>query len=62
MVGNLDGWLPLATLSEFEFEIKYIKGKENQVDKAHRGKLQVNHKATMSSYGIELHDKSLEVG
>lgn len=55
-----DRWL--ATLSEFNFEIRYIKGKENRVADAFSRKVQVNHIATMSSYGIELHDRILHVG
>ena len=39
----------LATLSEFEFDIRYIKGKENQVAYALSRKVQVNHITTMSS-------------
>lgn len=47
-----DGWL--ATLSEFEFEIKYVKGKENEVTYALSRRVQENHITTMSSYGIDL--------
>ena len=47
-----DRWL--ATLSEFDLKIKYIKGKENRVANAPSRKVQVNHIATMSSYGTEL--------
>ena len=46
-------------LSEFDFEINYMKGKENQVDDAFNRKVQVNHIATMRSYGIYLHDRIL---
>lgn len=52
----------LATLSEFDFEIRYIKGNENQVRDALIKKAQVNHIATVSSYGIELQDRILQVG
>jgi len=41
----------LAMVSEFDFEIRYIKGKENMVIDALSRKIQVNHIATMSSYG-----------
>ena len=40
----------LDTLSEFDFEIRYIKGKENGVVDALSRRVQVNHKATMISY------------
>ena len=44
----------LATLIEFNFEIIYIKGKENcSVDDLRR-KVKVNHIAAMNSYGTEL--------
>lgn len=43
---NLNGkkaqWL--ATISEFDFEIRYIKGKENRVENSFSRKIQVNHK------------------
>lgn len=44
----------LATLSEFDFEIKYILGKQNQVADALSRKVQVNHIVVISSYGTEL--------
>ena len=44
----------LATLNEFEFDIRYIKGKENHDKNALRRNLHVNHIAIISSYGIEL--------
>jgi len=40
----------LATLSEFDFEIRYIKGKENWVADALSRKLQVNHIEAVRSY------------
>jgi len=44
---NLNGrqaqWL--ATISEFDFEIKYIKGKENRVEDALSRWIYVNHLA-----------------
>jgi len=43
-------------ISEFEFDIRYINGKENRVAEALHRKLEVNHIATMSSYGIDLHN------
>lgn len=52
----------LVTISEFCFEIRYIKGKENRVTNALSRRIQVNHIAIMSSYGAVLHDKILQVG
>jgi len=52
----------LTMISKFDFEIKYIKGKENKVAYALSRKVQVNHTTTMSSYGIDLHDQTLQVG
>ena len=52
----------MDTLSEFDFEIIYIKGKENPVTDALSRKVHVNHIAAMSSYGIELQDRILQVG
>jgi len=40
-------------INEFDFEIRYIKGKENRVVVALSRRIQVNHIATMSSYGID---------
>ena len=44
----------LAMIDEFDFEIRYIKGKENRVTNALSRRIQVNHIATMSSYGTNL--------
>lgn len=52
----------LATICEFEIEIRYIKGKENRVVDALSRWVQVNHIAAMSSYGIDLQDKILRAG
>lgn len=41
----------LATLSDFDFEITYIKWKENRVADSLSTKVQVNHIAVISSYG-----------
>jgi len=53
---NLNGrhtqWL--ATISEFDFKIKYIKGKENRVVDAFSRWIQVNHIASMRFYGTDL--------
>ena len=52
----------MATISEFDFKIRYTKGKENRVADALSRKVQVNHLATMNSYGIDLQDRILQVG
>eukprot|EP00253_Pinus_taeda_P003285 PITA_03285 len=52
----------LAMISEFDFEIRYIKGKENRVADALSRQIQVNHLTAMSSYGTDLQDKILQAG
>eukprot|EP00253_Pinus_taeda_P024166 PITA_24166 len=52
----------LATLSEFDFEIMYFKGKENRVVDALSRRVQANRIATMSSYGTNLHEWILQAG
>jgi len=52
----------LVTISEFDFEIKYIKGKENIVVDALSRWVQVNHLAAMISYGIDLQVRILHEG
>jgi len=52
----------LATISDFEFEIRYIKGKENMVVDGLSKKVQVNHIEVMSFYGIDLQEQILSVG
>lgn len=52
----------LATINEFYFEIRYIKGKENRVAYSLSRLVQVHHLVAMSSYGTDLHDKILQVG
>lgn len=47
----------LAMISEFEFEIMYIKGKKNKVVDALKKRIRVNHIETMSSYGTNLQDR-----
>lgn len=49
-----------SMISEFDFDISYIKGKENRVADALSRRLQVNHLAVMSSYGIDLQDRILQ--
>jgi len=49
-------------ISEFDFEIKYIKGQENRVADALSRQIQVNHLAAMSSYGTNLQDRILQAG
>ena len=52
----------MAVISEFDFEIMYIKGKENRVVDSLSIRVQVNHIETMSSYGKNLQDWILQVG
>ena len=47
----------LAFLSEYDFEIKHIKGKENKVVDALRRNGRMNFIDSISSYKIELDDK-----
>ena len=49
----------MAILAEFDFEIKYIKGKENMVIDALDRRVQVNHILVVISYGTNLHDQIL---
>lgn len=44
----------LTTLTDFDFFIRYIKGKENRVANALRRRVQVNHISDLSSYGTDL--------
>jgi len=43
----------LAMINEFNFEIRYIKGKDNRVANALSRRVHVNHIASMSSYRID---------
>lgn len=52
----------LDTFNEFEFQIRYIKAKENQVVDALNRRVQVNHISAMSSYGIDWHERILHAG
>ena len=45
-----------SIIIEFDFEIRYIKGKEDKVADALSRKVQLNHVVAISSYGIDLHD------
>ena len=47
----------LAKINEFDFEIIYIKGKENKVPNSLSRWVQVNYVAFMSSSGTELEDQ-----
>ena len=47
----------LSMINEFDFKIRYIKGKENRVADPLSRRVQVNHLATMSSYGTNLQDR-----
>jgi hypothetical protein len=46
----------LEFLSEYEFEIKHIKGKENQVVDARNRRAHEMHIETKRKYGIDLKD------
>lgn len=52
----------LANLNEYDFEIRYIKGKENMVVDAISRRVQVNHIASIISYGTNLQEKILHNG
>ena len=52
----------LAMINEFDFDIKYIKGKNKKVADALSRRVQVNHIATMISYGRNLQDQILQAG
>jgi len=52
----------LATISEFDFEIRYIKDKDNKIENALNRRIHVNHIAGMSSYGMDLQDRILQAG
>lgn len=41
----------LATLDEFDCDIRYIKGRENNVADALSRRVQANHVASVTSYG-----------
>jgi len=50
----------LAILSEFDFEIQFIKGKENMVTDTLSRKVQINHLTTISSYGSNLGERIID--
>lgn len=52
----------LEMMSEFDFEIRFIKGKENRVTYYLSRWIQVNDTTTMISYGTNLEDMILQVG
>ena len=52
----------MATINEFDFEIRYIKGKENRVEDALSRWIQVNHITAMSSYETNLQAQILQEG
>lgn len=52
----------LDTLSEFDFETRCIKGKENQVVDCFNKRVNANHISTVSCYGKNLRDNILHVG
>ena len=51
----------LATISEFDFEIIYIKGKENKVADDLSKRVQVNHNLVVSPYRTYLQEQILHV-
>jgi hypothetical protein len=52
----------LEFLSEYEFDIKYIKGKENKVVDALSRRVHEMHATTISMYNYDLKDRILEDG
>ena len=52
----------LAMISEFYFEIRYIKEKENRVVDVLSRRVHVNHIGDIISYGTNLHDQILQAG
>jgi hypothetical protein len=50
----------LEFLSEYEFNIKHIKGKENKVVDALKRRVHQKHATTTSMYNSDLKDKILE--
>jgi len=44
-------------INKFDFEIRYIKGKENRVADALSRRVHVHHLAAMSSYGIDFQER-----
>lgn len=50
----------LAMINEFDFEIRYIKGKENRVAYALNKRVQAHHLVVVSSYGMDLQDMILK--
>lgn len=52
----------LATLSEFYFQIRYIKGKEKNVVYAPIRRVKVNHISTVRSYATNLQEWILHGG
>jgi hypothetical protein len=51
----------LEFLSEYDFDIKHIRGKENKVVDALSRRMHEMHATTISMYQTYLHDKILEV-
>lgn len=50
----------LATINEFDFETRYIRGKENMVGDALSKRVHVHHLVAMSSSGTYLQDRILQ--
>ena len=47
----------MALLSEFHFEIKHIKGKENRVADARSRSMKTIHLATVSTYELDIKER-----
>ena len=60
MIDRQARWL--AMINEFDFEIRYIKGKENMVAYDLSKWIQLNHIEAMSSYGTYLQGRILQAG
>jgi len=52
----------LATISDFDFEIRYIINKEDKVVDAISRRVKMNIFVAVSSYGTNLHDWILQAG
>ena len=59
---NLNAWQArwLAFLSEYDFEIQHIKGKENKVADALSGNARLNFAAAISTYVSDLDEQLKE--
>ena len=60
MLGKLDGWSFCEFLCEFDFEIKHIKGKENNVVDALSRKVHEMHVASLSTFQPNLRQQIVD--